>query len=154
MSIAAPPRVTTAGPDRPDQALPEFGSGGGDWSLLVVAPNRVVAHLIGGLLTHVGIEFVLDTFNPSPGAWLLPFGDPAAPVKIMVRRFDLSAGRAIIDTTQSFNRERAMPPLAGRREPRTWNPRLVLVVTFTIVLLLTVVEVVGFAPCFLRLFCF
>ena|SRR5438876_11034902 len=75
---------------------PREGGGGGEWALLTVARNHVVAHLIRGRLAQEGIEVVLDASNDSPGAWLHPFGDPASPVKVFVRRTDLSAASLLL----------------------------------------------------------
>lgn len=152
MSVTAPPRVG-ARPHLPRPDPPSFGGESNDWSLLVVAGNRVIAHLIGGLLSEEGIEFVLDTSNPSPAAWLHPFGDLGAPVKVMVRRLDLPHARALIDpvrtgTTPDRGRQDELPIRA------TWSPRLAFALVVAVALLLAFVEVVGFAPCFLRLFCF
>lgn len=152
MSVTTPPRVDRT-PHRPGLDPPQFGGGSNEWLLLVVAGNRVIAHLIGGLLSEGGIEFALDTSNPSPGAWLYPFGDPGAPVKVMVRRWDLALARALIDsprTTSAPGRERQGEQLIRA----TWIPRLAVSFVVAIALLLAFVEVVGFAPCFLRMFCF
>lgn len=72
------------------------GGGGEDWTLLTTAENSVVAHLIQGRLSEVGIACVLDHFDPSPGAWLKPFGDPLAPVKIYVRRSSLGQASILL----------------------------------------------------------
>lgn len=72
------------------------GGGGGNWALLTVAKNSVVAYLIQGLLAQEGIDAVLDAMNPSPAAWLHPFGDQTSPVKIFVRRVDLAAASLML----------------------------------------------------------
>lgn len=151
MSVVAPPKVAPRLPHGPVSSAGDFGPGRGEgWSLLVVARNQVVAHLIGGLLSEEGIEFTFDTTNTAPGAWLHPFGDPAAPVRVLVRKLDLGIARALIAETDRG----AAPAQESTRSSRSWNVRLTLVVILAIVLMLAFVEVVGFAPCFLRLFCF
>jgi hypothetical protein len=118
---------------------------------LVVAQNGVIAHLIGGLLREEDIEFALDTSNFSPGAWLHPFGDPTAPVRVMVRQRDLALASALIAPNETSRHTDASPgPLPSKRRHAT----LAVVIIAAIALFLAFVEVVGFAPCFLRLFCF
>ena len=80
----------------PHPRNPGEGGGGGEWALLTVARNQVVAHLIRGRLAQEGIDAVLDASNDSPGAWLHPFGDPTSPVKVFVRRTDLSAASLLL----------------------------------------------------------
>jgi len=72
------------------------GGGGGDWALLTVAKNMIVAYLIQGRLVQQGIDVVLDSTNLSPGAWLHPFGDPSSPVKVFVHRIDMAAASLIL----------------------------------------------------------
>lgn len=79
----------------------ESGGSGGEWALLTEAPGSVVAHLIAGRLADDSIESHLDTSNPSPGAWLQPFGDPLAPVKIYVRRFDLEKAVLVLSEIET-----------------------------------------------------
>lgn len=132
------------------------GSGGG-WTLLTVAKNGVIAHLIGGRLNEESIEVAFDTSNSAPGAWLHPFGDPMAPVKVYVHRFDLEMARALIDEVEDAVTQG--PPI---EEPRPSHkaisaairPSLLLAVVVAITLMLAFVEIVGFVPCFLHLFCF
>ena len=79
------------GPDRP------HGRGGGsDWALLTVAKNALIAYVIQGRLTQEGIESLLDAANGFPGAWLHPFGDQTSPVRVLVRRWDLSAASLML----------------------------------------------------------
>lgn len=82
--------VPTPPPPGPDRG------GGGDWALLTVASNAVVAHLIWGRLAAEGIEVHLDSSNASPAAWLHPFGDPASPVRVFVHRSDLAAASLLL----------------------------------------------------------
>src|SRR5712691_6772341 len=80
----------------PEPREPPDGGGGGDWELLTVAGNHVIAYLIQGRLAQEGIEVVLDASNGSPGAWLHPFGDMSSPVKVFVRRLDLPAASLLL----------------------------------------------------------
>jgi hypothetical protein len=72
------------------------GGGGGGWALLTTARNHVIAHLISGRLAQEAIEVMLDTSNPALGAWMKPFGDPMAPVRIFVRRRDLDRAAFVL----------------------------------------------------------
>src|SRR6266700_1749234 len=90
--------------------------GGGDWALLTVAGNAVVAHLIWGRLAAEGIDVHLDASNPSPAAWLHPFGDPASPVKVFVRRSDLAAASLLlheVDDAPSLEPDIETAPVPG-----------------------------------------
>ncbi|HYR61056.1 MAG TPA: hypothetical protein VET24_00230 [Actinomycetota bacterium] len=78
----------------PDPREPDGGDGG--WALLTVAGNQVLAYLIRGRLVAEGIEVLLDSSNASPAAWLHPFGDPSSPVRIFVRRTDLTAATLLL----------------------------------------------------------
>ncbi len=113
--------------------------------LLTTAGNQVEAHLIVGRLAEEGIESVLDASNPAPGAWLHPFGDPLSPVRVYVRRRDL--GRASLLLHEVDHR----PPDPGAcGSPRV---RRLFWLVLAIVLLMGGLEILGFAPCALRLFC-
>ncbi|MGH2768591.1 MAG: hypothetical protein ACRDIF_06510 [Actinomycetota bacterium] len=104
-----------------------------------------MAHLIRGRLAAQEIEVVLDASNPAPGAWLHPFGDQQAPVKIFVRRRDL-AGAAL--TLHEVDHRPPDPDASG---PRTL--RLAFWVVLVVVAGLGLLEIFGFAPCVLRIFC-
>jgi hypothetical protein len=86
------------------------GRGGGDWALLTVAANQVIAYLIRGRLAQEGIEVVLDSTNASPGAWLHPFGDPASPVRVFVRQSQLTEASLLLHEVEQVE-------VAGRRLP-------------------------------------
>ncbi|HEU5004237.1 MAG TPA: hypothetical protein VFW71_15855 [Actinomycetota bacterium] len=72
------------------------GGGGGDWALLTVAKNMILAYLIQGRLVQQGIDVLLDSTNLSPAAWLHPFGDPSSPVRIFVHRLDMAMASLIL----------------------------------------------------------
>jgi len=93
--VTQPGRRLSGDAPPPPAPEPDRG-GGGDWALLTVAGNAVVAHLIWGRLAAEGIEVHLDASNASPAAWLHPFGDPASPVKVFVRRSDLAAASLLL----------------------------------------------------------
>lgn len=101
-----------------DQAPPRDGSGGGGgWAWLLTAGGRIEAELVRGLLESDGIVPVwLDTRDPSPSAWLFPFGDPNALVRIYVpaslleqaRLSLLETGYTVPETPPSPQRSRTV----------------------------------------------
>src|SRR2546430_13033953 len=114
-----------APPPRPRD--PRDGGGGGEWALLTVARNHVVAHLIRGRLAQEGIEVVLDASNASPGAWLHPFGDPASPVKVFVRRAQLTEASLLlheVDQVSEAAARRLPAGAAGHHSTRRLEGRL------------------------------
>lgn len=95
---------------RPDSAT---------WTLLVTASGKVTAHLLSGRLRQEGIDAILDESNPSPGAWLLPFGDPAAPVKILVPTHQLEWAQLILNEAETSSR-RDVPAHPARKLSVWW----------------------------------
>lgn len=76
------------------------GGGGGGWAWLVTARGIIEAQLIRGVLEDSGVSPVwLDTFDPSPGAWMFMSGNPNAPVPVFVPLSLLDAARlALMDS--------------------------------------------------------
>src|SRR2546421_9219267 len=72
------------------------GRGGGDWALLTIAANQVIAYLLLGRLAQEGVEGVLDSSNASPRAWLHPFGDPPSPDPGFVRRAQVTEASLLL----------------------------------------------------------
>ena len=72
----------------------------------------MIAYLIRGRLAQEGIEVVLDSSNASPGAWLHPFGDPASPVRVFVRRAQLTEASLLLHEVDQVEAD-------GRRLPAT-----------------------------------
>lgn len=122
------------------------GGGGSGWVLLVTAPNEFTAHLVRGRLEEDSIEVHLDAFNPSPVAWMKPFGDPLAPVRVYVRRRDFSRASLLLHDT-----EVEVPPTTPA--PRGRRRVVMTGAVLAIAALLAVLEIVDFAPCVLRIFC-
>lgn len=153
-----------APPPQPND--PGEGGGGGEWVLLTVAPNQVLAHLIRGCLAQEGIDTVLDDHNLSPGAWLHPFGDPLSPVRILVRRADLTAASLTLHDLEDLG-EPARDDAAGRqasgagsRPPaRGLGPfsarwgRTVLRAVMALVAAAAVGSMLVFGPCVSHWFC-
>lgn len=134
--VASPPgdvvsRATSTAGTGPSPPTEEDGGGGGDWILLTTAENSVIAHLIEGRLLEEGISCVLDHFNPSPGAWLKPFGDPLAPVRIYVRRGSVGPASIVLHEIG----HRAPDPLSeGPRVVKTlWLVTIFMIIVVTLV---------------------
>src|SRR5207237_813923 len=132
------------------------GRGGGDWALLTIAANQVIAYLIRGRLAQEGIEVVLDSSNASPGAWLHPFGDPASPVRVFVRRAQLTAASLLLHEAAA----RRLPAgrsghhstrrLEGRLGGSSWIGFRVLV---AVAAALALSGLLVFGPCVSHWFC-
>jgi Putative prokaryotic signal transducing protein len=135
------------------------GHGGGDWALLTVAANQVIAYLIRGRLAQEGIEVVLDSSNASPGAWLHPFGDPASPVRVFVRRAQLTEASLLLHEVDQASEaaSRRLPTglqltrrLEGRLGSSSWIGFRVLV---AVAAALALSGLLVFGPCVSHWFC-
>lgn len=151
MSDEAPP---------PYPVDPDEGGGGGDWALLTVAPNQVLAYLIRGRLAQEGIDVVLDAHNLSPGAWLHPFGDPLSPVRVFVRRLDLTAASLTLHDLEDLSEPTpdvspGRPgPAASRVAPRGgYWARTALRVVMALVATAAIGGLLFFGPCVSHWFC-
>jgi hypothetical protein len=130
-----------------DKADGPGGGGGRDWQLLTTARNHIVGYMVHGVLAQHGIECMIDDFNDSPGAWLQPFGDPLAPVKVYVRRCDIESASLIL---HEVDHKPAGAPAPGPRiSPIWWGS--IIGVLLAVVLLLA--ELSGRPMCFLGARC-
>lgn len=124
--------TTFGGPLPPEE--PDFGGGGEEWVLLTTAQNSVVAYLIEGRLGEEGIPCVLDHFDPSPGAWLKPFGDPLAPVRVYVRRRYVAQASIVL---HEIGHQPPDPAYEGPRLVRAmWWVTIGIIVAVTLITLL------------------
>lgn len=117
--------------------------------MLTVAKDHFTAHLIEGLLASDGIEVVLDETNLGPGAFLKPFGDPLAPVKVLVREPDFDAATlalAEVDHRPSDADSKESPLVR-----RLW---FLTIATVIVAAMLAFLEVADFAPCAVGALCF
>ena len=153
-------------PARPEAPPPgprdPGGHGGGDWALLTIAANQVIAYLIRGRLAQEGIEVVLDSSNASPGAWLHPFGDPASPVRVFVRRAQLTEASLLLHEVDQVSEAatRRLPPgptghhstrrLEGRLGGTSWIGFRVVV---AVAAALALSGLLVFGPCVSHWFC-
>jgi hypothetical protein len=134
-------------PSPPEEPLERPG-GGQDWQLLTTARNQIVGHMVRGVLNAQGIECLIDGFNASPGAWLKPFGDPLAPVRLYVRRYDLESASLILHEVDHQPSDPDAP--ADRRIRAMWLGSMFTIVAATALLLL---ELVGGPVCLLGIYC-
>lgn len=136
--------------DPPPPSSGEGGSGGGNgWCLLTTADNQIQAHLLRGILEEHGIECLLDGFNAAPGAWMMPFGDPLAPVRLLVRRLDRHSASLLLH-------EVGHEPASVADEGRSGYSRTEMLVALSIGLLaalLTFLKISGGGPCLLAVYC-
>lgn len=148
MKLARSPVARPRPPAPPRVEEDRGGGGGGDWVLLTTARDGVLAHLIQGRLAQESIECMMDESNPAPGAWLKPFGDPMAPVRIYVRRRDYEQATIAL---YEVDHEPPDPEAAGPPGVRaiTWATIAVVVISAMLFLL----EIFGFAPCVIGAFC-
>ena len=126
------------------------GHGGGDWALLTVAANQVIAYLIRGRLAEEGIEVVLDSSNASPGAWLHPFGDPASPVRVFVRRAQLTEASLLLHEVDQVSEAASRRPSDPTAKPSSWIGFRVLV---AVAAALALSGLLVFGPCVSHWFC-
>ncbi len=110
----------------------------------------MIAYLIRGRLAQEGIEVVLDSSNASPGAWLHPFGDPASPVRVFVRRSQLTEASLLLhegDQVEVAGR-RLTPGPTGQHS--SWIGFRVLV---AVAAALALSGLLVFGPCVSHWFC-
>ena len=125
------------------------GGGGGQWKVLTVAKDHFTAHLIEGLLASVGIEVALDETNLAPGAFLKPFGDPLAPVKVLVREPDFAAATLALAEV-----DHKPPEVDAQESPLVRRLWLLTIATVIVAAMLAFLEVADFAPCVVGALCF
>ena len=134
------------------------GRGGGDWALLTVAANQVIAYLIRGRLVQEGIEVVLDSSNASPGAWLHPFGDPASPVRVFVRRAQLTEASLLLhevdQVSEAASRRLPTGPTGRELTRRLGGPSWIgFRVLVAVAAALALSGLLVFGPCVSHWFC-
>jgi hypothetical protein len=134
-------------PSPPEHPAERPGEGR-DWRLLTTARNHIVGHMVQGVLNAQGIECLLDGFNALPGAWLKPFGDPMAPVRVYVRRYDLESASLILHEVDHQPADADAP--VGRRIKAMWLGSMLTILAATALLLL---ELVGRPVCLLGIYC-
>ena len=139
-----------------------WGGGGGRWAWLLTARDAVEAEIVRGLLEASGVPVALDWRDPSPFAWMHLSGNLFRPVPVYVPASLIDSARLqLLDLgldQPSEAIEETDPDLPAMRTP-VWRERHRFVIRATTVLTLVAVgwiifvEIFGFAPCFMHLFC-
>jgi hypothetical protein len=143
------PRHSTLAPN-PPKPMVENGGGGSGWRLLTVAKDQYTAALIEGRLLQDEIETFLEATHSQHGAFLKPFGDPMAPVRLFVKDRDYETACLILhlcDTAQTA------PATGGRLRVRGVGLPLFTIATVIVAAVLAFLEIFDFAPCAIRAFC-
>ena len=149
----------TSGTGVLDPAPPQAASGdggGGRWAWLVTAVDAVEAEIIRGLLEATGTPVALDWRDPSPFAWMHLSGNLHRPVPVYVPASMVDAARLQLlelglEAPEPTELEPVVRPVMRERHRVLWQVVLALTVIGAAWILF--VEIFGFAPCALRLFC-
>jgi hypothetical protein len=139
------------------------GGGGGRWAWLLTAKDAVEAEIIRGLLEAGGVPVALDWRDPSPFAWMHLSGNLFRPVPVYVpaslidsaRLHLLDLGLDAADDEGELDEEEPGDSFAipAWRDRHRFVLRATTALTLLAVGWMIFVEIFGFAPCFLRLFC-
>jgi hypothetical protein len=131
------------------------GGGGGGWAWLLTANDAVEAEIVRGLLEATGVPVALDWRDPSPFAWMHLSGNLHRPVPVYVpasmideARLQLMEMGLAVDDAPPIAPSK---PVMRERHRVIWQ--IVLALTIIAVAWILFVEIFGFAPCALRLFC-
>lgn len=145
-----------------DPAPPREHDGGGDgrWAWLLTASDAVEAEIVRGLLEGAGVPVALDWRDPSPFAWMHLSGNLFRPVPVYVpagliddaRLHLLDMGLEGPERSEEFDGSLEGSPASWRERHRVVLAA-VTGLTFVAVGWILFVEIFGFAPCLLRLFC-
>lgn len=142
----------------PAPPRPEWGGGGGGWAWLLTASDAVEAEIVRGLLEANGVPVALDWRDPSPFAWMHLSGNLHRPVPVYVpasmiddARLQLMEMGLSVESAPEPSRAEPAIPLLRERYRLLWQVVLALTVLASAWILF--VEIFGFAPCALRLFC-
>jgi hypothetical protein len=139
----------------PPQAAGGDG-GGGRWAWLITAVDAVEAEIIRGLLEATGVPVALDWRDPSPFAWMHLSGNLHRPVPVYVPASVVDAARLQLlelglEAAEATDPEPPVSPMM--RERHRWIWQIVLALTVIGAAWILFVEIFGFAPCAMRLFC-
>lgn len=131
------------------------GGGGGGWAWLLTASDAVEAEIVRGLLETTGVPVALDWRDPSPFAWMHLSGNLHRPVPVYVPASMIDEARLqLLELGLAADEPTVQTPsLPVMRERHRFIWQLVLALTVIAVSWILFVEIFGFAPCALRLFC-
>jgi hypothetical protein len=136
------------------------GGGGGRWAWLFTASDAVEAEIVRGLLEGAGVPVALDWRDPSPFAWMHLSGNLHRPVPVYVPAGLIENARLHLldiglESPEVF--EEGEDDTFGAPAPWRARHRIVLRAATGLTLVavgwIVFVEIFGFAPCFLRMFC-
>ena len=137
----------------------EAGGGGGGWVWLLTARDAVEAEIVRGLLEAGGVPVALDWRDPSPFAWMHLSGNLMRPVPVYVPMSLVDSARLQLLEMGLGESEPDEPPdeewrsRAALRDRHRFLWSAVAALTVLSVSWIVFVEIFGFAPCFMRLFC-
>ena len=154
--------MATSGTGVLDPAPPQTawgGGGGGGWAWLLTASDAVEAEIVRGLLEATGVPVALDWRDPSPFAWMHLSGNLLRPVPVYVpasliddaRLQLLELGLGDDDEEPEADAIALRRPTLRDRHRLLWSA--IAALTIVAVAWIVFVEIFGFAPCFLHLFC-
>ncbi len=137
----------------------EWGGGGGGWAWLLTARDALEAEIVRGLLEAGGVPVALDWRDPSPFAWMHLSGNLMRPVPVYVPMSLIDSARLQLlemglaeDEDEQHIAPSALAPVGLRNRHRfLWAA--IAALTIVAIAWIVFVEIFGFAPCFLRLFC-
>ena len=140
----------------PAPPVPTWGGGGGGWAWLLTATDAVEAEIVRGLLEATGVPVALDWRDPSPFAWMHLSGNLHRPVPVYVPASMVDAARLQLlelglEAPETSANEPVVMPVMRERHRLLWQVVLALTVIGAAWILF--VEIFGFAPCAMRLFC-
>lgn len=143
----------------PPRSAADGGGGGGGWAWLVTARDAMEAEIIRGMLEALGVPVALDWRDPSPFAWMHLSGNLFRPVPVYVpvslidqaRLQLLETGLTMTESGSGDEPANAAPIGLRQRRPLVWSVLAALTVVAAAWILF--VEIFGFAPCVMRLFC-
>ena len=154
--------VARTGVLEPAPARESMGGGGGRWAWLLTARDAVEAEIVRGLLEAGGVPVALDWRDPSPFAWMHLSGNLFRPVPVYVPASLIASARLqLLDlgldepalATDAEDGQDLGPATPIWRERHRFMLRATTVLTLVAVGWIIFVEIFGFAPCFMKLFC-
>lgn len=137
----------------------EEAGGGGGWVWLLTARDAVEAEIVRGLLEAGGVPVALDWRDPSPFAWMHLSGNLMRPVPVYVpmslvdsaRLQLLEMGLGESDPDDPSDEDWRSHTSLRDRHRFLWSA--VAALTVVAVSWIVFIEIFGFAPCFMQLFC-
>ncbi len=131
------------------------GGGGGGWAWLLTASDALEAEIVRGFLEATGVPVALDWRDPSPFAWMHLSGNLHRPVPVYVPTGMVDTARLeLMEMGLALEEDSApLPAVMVMRERHRFLWQVVLALTVIAVAWILFVEIFGFAPCALRLFC-